>query len=1587
MPPGQTGSRMVFMASLETPNDDILTVELSTPQDILRILPPAGTTVCVIPDHLDPTPFLQGFAAAVAAVNHPSKQRSLPDSPIVFPGAHRTAAALKSSIQSLPTSNTFLLDATGTLPDWMARPRLARRLLHETISGLHKIRCSAIACVPQRLVSSGEFGDLLENATIQIQVFAVGPWLYLQFAKAPPGCDALSRLPRPVKVSETTFKVFGPALPVPGKEFPESDALRELYRRAFVDAGEGMILFDPQGTYKEANRKALEILGMSVDEFQATGFREYVDAADLRHALRLLALLLTRRKVSDRITLCRQGGETISVDIAGTLLQSHLAVATMHEATGVRKSERELKAQVEEAARRFQTSPLPQAVFAGRKLKEANHAFRELFAGTLAGNVDPTFQQLFGRELAAVARSLGQVGDANGPAERTLTGIRLGFADGSSRLIDIVANRISGGDRNAVLVSIFDNTRREQRIRELEQNSASLRAIADVDVAPSLVVRQGEILWFNRGCASLFGLGTAEEGISRPIADFIVPRDRRAVPSRLGAESLETGESDTFEFSIAVREGKPLRLEAAVQRILFNDEPAGIAYLRNVTGKLTSTQELREKLDEHGRLEKILAAGRVELEPAACIRALLFSSLKYLGLDAGIGYEAVTPDGSLHVAAVENIPETAFGTLESQSLQEGITGFVARTQAPLHLQLENYPAHLPYKVLFESAGFRTMVYLPLAARGSLRGMLLLCSRKSIDASELTQAFQERLSREAGEAVDFAVRYTKLGENEHRERVLLDSLSGVAYELGADGAFVLLTGNVRVLLGHEPEEFYRNPDLWRQCVHPDDRASYAARIGKQHSEEKEGEVQYRMLPKGKAEPRTVRDHFRYSFDGEGRLSSIRGLVTDITEILEESRPAKADKHPRDADAPVTIAGSDAIMATVIDKMGDAFSITDLQGKIAEVNTEFTRLTGYSRHEAIGMHLPYPWLLDEEYGTIMRWITALREKKSLRDFDMNWVARDGRRLAISLNTSLLMNAAGEPYAMLNIARNITERKTLSDTLARTNRQVVMLNRIVSAANASLDITAIFDVVAAEIIAIVPCDVAVLDLLSKDGKSLEIVASFTPEGSGRPVPGNTAAVEGTPAQRVIETREPVLYNDMDESGDTLPGYFSGFASYMSIPVILKERVIGTLELAGKTKTMFAPDDISVLQPIADQLGPAVQNALLYGEIQAQVHRVQALSKVGESLAGALDSEHVIAVIAEEVLHSVEYDRFVYAATGNDGALRASRVFVTGGGRLLPAEIREQDRLLIDRGEGIHEGEGDSRQCIAVSVRGKDLMHGVFTVCRSSDASFEESDLRLAQSIGTLAGIALDRIVLYEDTLEKAAEIEARNRDLDDFTYVVSHDLKEPLITIEGYSTVVQQEFAGELNAEAVDYLRSIVQATERLKRLIDDLLTLSRVGRARYETSTVDAKQVVTAVLRDLEYRIRERGATVEVPDSLPSVHYNGTQLGLVFRNLISNGIKFNNSEHPRVTISVETSREFHTFCIADNGIGIPQEYFEKIFVIFQRLHPAEVFPGTGAGLTIVKKIVERHGGKIWVDSTVGQGTRFSFSVPRRTTTTAK
>jgi light-regulated signal transduction histidine kinase (bacteriophytochrome) len=199
-----------------------------------------------------------------------------------------------------------------------------------------------------------------------------------------------------------------------------------------------------------------------------------------------------------------------------------------------------------------------------------------------------------------------------------------------------------------------------------------------------------------------------------------------------------------------------------------------------------------------------------------------------------------------------------------------------------------------------------------------------------------------------------------------------------------------------------------------------------------------------------------------------------------------------------------------------------------------------------------------------------------------------------------------------------------------------------------------------------------------------------------------------------------------------------------------------------------------------------------------------------------------------------------------------------------------------------------------------------------------------------------------------------------------------------VTGFMQLFEQKYAGKIDAAADRYIHYAVDGAKRMKRLIEDLLAYSRVGARAREVAPVDSGEVLRGVLAGLGPSIEEGRAQV-ASGELPTVRADATQLGQVFQNLIGNAIKFHGDQPPKIRVEARRDGDRWVFSVADNGIGIAPEFREKVFVIFQRLHTREKYPGTGIGLAICKKIVERHGGRIWVESKAGQGSTFYFTLP--------
>jgi signal transduction histidine kinase len=256
-----------------------------------------------------------------------------------------------------------------------------------------------------------------------------------------------------------------------------------------------------------------------------------------------------------------------------------------------------------------------------------------------------------------------------------------------------------------------------------------------------------------------------------------------------------------------------------------------------------------------------------------------------------------------------------------------------------------------------------------------------------------------------------------------------------------------------------------------------------------------------------------------------------------------------------------------------------------------------------------------------------------------------------------------------------------------------------------------------------------------------------------------------------------------------------------------------------------------------------------------------------------------------------------------------------------------------------------------------------------------------------GRIDSSQLERSIRYaieqhrlRDELERHAEALARsNSELQQFAYVASHDLQEPLRTISSYVQLLARRYKSQLDGDANEFIGFAVEGTKRMQNLINDLLSLSRVGTRGLELAPIDCGEVLKESLANLQAALTESGAEVTY-DSLPTVMADKPQLAQLFQNLVGNALKFHSGNAPKIHISCQPNGKECTIAVKDNGIGIDPRHAERIFQVFQRLHDREKYAGTGIGLAICKKIVERHGGHIWVESQPGEGATFLFNLAK-------
>lgn len=402
-----------------------------------------------------------------------------------------------------------------------------------------------------------------------------------------------------------------------------------------------------------------------------------------------------------------------------------------------------------------------------------------------------------------------------------------------------------------------------------------------------------------------------------------------------------------------------------------------------------------------------------------------------------------------------------------------------------------------------------------------------------------------------------------------------------------------------------------------------------------------------------------------------------------------------------------------------------------------------------------------------------------------------------------------------------------------------------------------------------------------------------------------------------------------------------------------------------------------------------------------QIAVEFAPLLAHIGRIITSAADIDEVYDGFAEAVTSVIPADRVSIVVVDTDAWQHKARYYAGMDvplatldvwrplkGQVIESVVQSQRSHIVDdrnvadvlvHSPRLQDGiDAGLRTWMDVPVI---LEQTVVAVMRFMSRTPNAYDAR-SQGIGVLIAAQIAGPVANAQSVEALlatqAELARSNAELEQFAYVASHDLQEPLRMVASYVGLLERRYRGRLDADADDFIEFAVDGARRMQALLTGLLDLSRVGTRGRDLEPTECEAVLQDALINLEQAIGDSGAEA-AHDPLPRVLGDRVQLTQLFQNLISNAVRFNTSDRPRVTVTVRRSGPMWEFAVVDNGIGIDPAHFERIFQVFQRLHTRDSYGGTGIGLSVCRKIVERHGGTIWPESTKGQGTTFRFTLP--------
>ena len=644
---------------------------------------------------------------------------------------------------------------------------------------------------------------------------------------------------------------------------------------------------------------------------------------------------------------------------------------------------------------------------------------------------------------------------------------------------------------------------------------------------------------------------------------------------------------------------------------------------------------------------------------------------------------------------------------------------------------------------------------------------------------------------------------------------------------------------------------------------------------------------------------------------------------------------------------------ARLGAIVESSEDAIIGKNLAGVITSWNAGAERIYGYRAAETIGksISLLIPPGQPDELPQLME---KIRRGEAVEHYETGRVRKHGERIQVSLTLSPVKDAAGAVVGASAIGRDITERKRAEAILQ------ARLRLLLFAADHSLE--ELLRQTLDEVGTLTDSPIGFYHFVEADQKTISLQAWSTrtlrefcqAEGKGRHYDMDEAGVW----LDCVRQRRTLIHNDYAALPNRkgLPPGHATVVRELVVPIFRRDRIVAVLGVGNKPQD-YTEKDVEVVTFMADVAWEIAERKRAEEALRESEERFRRVFKKGSTGMAMLD----------ETFRFIQVNAAFASMLGYSLDKMRTRSFPD---LTHPDNVQkdvEQVRRLL-RGE-ISEYRTEKRY---LAKSGQEVWGQVqVSVVRTATGAFH-------YFLAIISNIS-ERKAAETKLQRTLAELERSNKELEQFAYVASHDLQEPLRMVSSYTQLLAKRFEGQLDEKTRKYVHYAVDGAIRMKALINDLLAYSRVGTQGGPLESANANAVLGEALRNLAALIEENQAVI-THDNLPTVRADASQLALVFQNLIANAIKFRRDDVPCIHVSARDRGGEWVFAVKDNGIGIELRHADRVFVIFQRLHSHEEYPGTGIGLAVCKRIVERHGGKIWFESNPENGTTFFFTIPQ-------